>query len=99
MVALATTKRVEDSQAISCSTSFQNEDVILSYLPEFVAKTEALKDPIPRSFVLKSLEAGGQGTKDEALSLGPVRTLIYIHAKVQNVDSSPQIPVRLSMGP
>ena len=58
LVALATAKRIGELQAISHSISFQSEDAFLSYLPEFVAKTETLKNPVPRSFKLKSLKVG-----------------------------------------
>ena len=31
-------------------------DLSLAYLPEFVAKTESERNPLPRSFLVKSLE-------------------------------------------
>ena len=79
LVALATAKRVGELQAISTSVSFQNRDILLSYLPEFVAKTETLKNPIPRSFLLKSLTPGEEETGVEECLLCPVRALrIYL---------------------
>ena len=89
VVILATTKRVGESQAISCSTSFQNGKCHSSYLPEFVAKDWDIKktrssDP---SF-LKSLQAGVEDTKDEVSLLCPVRTPYIYSCKVQDVNSS-----------
>ena len=79
LVALATAKRVGELQAVSASVSFQNEDVLLSYLPEFVAKTETLKNPIPRSFLLKSLATKEEGASGKEPLLCPVRALkIYL---------------------
>ena len=79
LVSLATAKRIGELQAISHSVSFQNEDVILSYLPEFVAKTETIKNPVARSFKLKSLVSGRKGSAKEDSLLCPVRALkIYL---------------------
>ena len=79
LVSLATAKRIGELQAISHSISFQNEDAILSYLPDFVAKTETLKNPVSRSFRLKSLSTGRKVLSKEDSLLCPVRALkIYI---------------------
>ena len=50
LLALATAKRVGEIQALSRSVSFVRADACVSYVPEFVAKTESLSNPIPRSF-------------------------------------------------
>ena len=47
LVALATAKRVGELHALSCQVSFQGEDLFLSYLPHFVAKTERPDAPLP----------------------------------------------------
>ena len=53
---LATAKRVSELQALSRSVAFSGKDLSLSYLPEFVAKTELERHPLPRSFLVRSLE-------------------------------------------
>ena len=79
LVALATAKRIGELQAISHSVSFQNEDAVLSYLPDFVAKTETYKNPVARSFKLKSVISDKKASVKEDLLLCPVRALrIYI---------------------
>ena len=50
LLALATEKRVSELQALSRSVAFCGKDLSLSYLPEFVAKTESECNPLPRSF-------------------------------------------------
>ena len=55
LVALATAKRVGELQAVSHLVSWSGEDVFLSYLPEFRAKTESESNPLARSFKLRSL--------------------------------------------
>ena len=90
LVALATAKRIGELQAISHSVSFRNEDAILSYLPEFVAKTETIKNPIPRSFVLKSLRVGGKGTDKEVSLLCPVRALRIYLQRSKTVSPRPR---------
>ena len=79
LVALATAKRIGELQAVSASILLQNEDVLLSYIPELAAKTETLKNPLPRSFLLKSLTSREGGPNSEELLLCPVRAIkIYI---------------------
>ena len=55
MFALATAKRVGELQVLSHIVSFVGDDAGLSYVPEFVAKSESLSCSIPRSFLVKSL--------------------------------------------
>ena len=55
LVALATAKRVSELQALSFSVATQGQDLLLSYLPEFIAKTESESNPIPREFRLRNL--------------------------------------------
>ena len=76
LLALATAKRVGEIQALSRLVSFVGADPCVSYVPEFVAKTESLSNPIPRSFLVKSLSDFAAGLHDE---LCPVRALrIYL---------------------
>ena len=78
LLALATAKRVGELQALSRSVSFVHVDASLSYVPEFVAKTESLSNSIPRSFLVKSLSDFAAGL-DEELLLCPVRAFrIYL---------------------
>ena len=55
LVALATAKRVGELQALSCFVSFSPSAVGVSYVPEFLAKTETAVRPLPRSFSVQSL--------------------------------------------
>ena len=54
LLALATSKRVGELQALSSVVTFVGLDACLSYIPQFVAKTELLTRSIPRSFLVKS---------------------------------------------
>ena len=56
LLSLATAKRVSELQALSRSVAFCGKDLSLSYLPEFVPKTESERNPLPRSFLVLSLE-------------------------------------------
>ena len=55
LLAPATAKHVGELQALSRLVSFVHVDACVSYAPEFVAKTVSLSNPIPRSFLVKSL--------------------------------------------
>ena len=74
LVALATAKRVGELQALSKVVLFQGNDMILSYLPHFVAKTERVDATLPRSFRLCSLVEFTGDLKEGSL-LCPVRAL------------------------
>ena len=50
LVSLATAKRVSELQALSSFASFSSSGACLTYVPEFVAKTESALNPLPRSF-------------------------------------------------
>ena len=78
LVSLATAKRIGELQAVSKKVSFSGEDIHLSFLPEFVAKTESEANPLPRSFAVRSLK-DFVGNLPEELLLCPVRALrIYL---------------------
>ena len=64
--------------ALSRVVPSKGEDLVLSYLSSFVAKTESISNPIPRSFILKSLRDFA-GDLPEGVKLCPVRALrIYL---------------------
>ena len=78
LLALATAKRVGELQALSSVVTFVHGDACLSYVPQFVAKSESLTRSIPRSFLVKSLSDFAVGLDDDLL-LCPVRALhIYL---------------------
>ena len=78
LVALATAKRVGELQTLSSVVTFVGGGACLSYVPQFVAKSESLTRSIPRSFLVKSLSDFAAGL-DEDLLLCPVRALrIYL---------------------
>ena len=74
LLAIATAKRVGELQALSSIVTFVGEDACLSYIPQFVAKSESLTHSIPRSFLVKSLAEFAAGL-DTDLLLCPVRAL------------------------
>ena len=74
LLALATAKRVGELQALSSVVTFVGGDACLSYIPQFVAKSESLTRSIPRSFLVKSLADFAAGL-DIDLLLCPVRAL------------------------
>ena len=74
LLALATAKRVGELQALSSVVTFVAGDACLSYIPQFVAKSESLTRSIPRSFLVKSLADFAAGL-DTDLLLCPVRAL------------------------
>ena len=55
LVAFATAKRVGELQALFSVVTFVHGDACLSYVPDFVAKSESLSRTIPRSFLVRSL--------------------------------------------
>ena len=55
LVALATGKRVSELRAISTRIAFHGQAHSVSYLPEFVAKMESERNPLPCSILVRSL--------------------------------------------
>ena len=88
LVALATTKRVGELQALSKVVSSQGNDMILLYLPHFVAKTERADAPLPRSFRLCSW-AEFAGDLEEG-------SLCPIHAQRTYLERTKSFPLRAS---
>ena len=97
---MATAKRVGELQALSLIVSFVGSDGCLSYVPEFMAKSESLSRSIPRSFLVKSLSDFAAGLDDDLL-LCPVRVLrVYLDRTLSLAPSrrrlfvSPSCPTR-----
>ena len=74
LLTLATAKRVGELQALSSIVTFVAGDACLSYIPQFVAKSESLTRSLPRSFLVQSLADFAAGL-DTDLLLCPVRAL------------------------
>ena len=74
LLALAIAKRVGELQALSSIVTFVAGDACLSYIPQFVAKSELLTRSIPRSFLVTSLADFAAGL-DTDLLLCPVWAL------------------------
>ena len=74
LVSLATARRVGELHEVSSAASFSGDDIFLSYLPEFRAKSESASNPLPRSFRVCSLRDFVGDLPDELL-LCPVRAL------------------------
>ena len=55
LLSLVTAKRVGELQALLSHVAFRGPDLLLSYLPELVAKTELERNPLPRSCLVKLL--------------------------------------------
>ena len=67
--------------------SFSGEDIYLSYLPEFRAKSESTSRPLPRSFSVRSLRDFFGDLPDELL-LCQVRALCHYLASFSLCVSS-----------
>ena len=89
MLALASAKRVSELSALSREVSFQSGDAFLAYLPEFRAKTESLRNPLPRKFRLKSLTAlVGRSSPDRLVC--PVRALKFYLQATKDLPRRPR---------
>ena len=95
LVSLAMAKRVGELQALSHVVSFSSSGACLSYVPEFVAKTESALNPIPRSFMVNSLDDFVAGL-DEELLLCPVCAL---RECLKRTSSFVDCPCRLFVSP
>lgn len=67
-------KRVIELQALSSTIAKQRENLLLSYSPEFIAKTGTYINPIPWEFHLRSFSTAVKREDEECL-LCPVRAL------------------------
>ena len=89
LVSLATARRVGEIQAVSREVSFSGSDVFLSYLPEFLAKTESSVNPLPHSFCVWSL-VDFVGDLPEELLLCPVRALRHYLSRTASISPRPR---------
>ncbi|MPC74691.1 hypothetical protein E2C01_069063 [Portunus trituberculatus] len=79
LLALAIAWRVGEIQALSHKTSWQGQDLLVSYLPEFIAKVDTDAHSTPREFRIKSL-ATTMGSEDVERLLCPVQAFRhYLH--------------------
>ena len=89
LVSLATACCVGELQAVSSEVSSSGEDLFLSYLPEFRAKSESSLRPLPRSFSVRSLRDFVGALPDELL-LWPVRALRIYLSRTESLPSRPR---------
>ena len=87
LVAIATAKRVGELQALSFSVSHRGDDLVLHYNPFFLAKTESVSNPLPRSVIVQSL-ADFVGDLPERV-LCPVRAVRYLRRAARSVEFTP----------
>ena len=88
LVALAIAKRVGELQALSRVVSFSSSAAGLSYVPEFLAKTETTVRPLPRSFAIQSQHFAAGLPED--LLLCPVRSLCEYLKRTSGFVSRPR---------
>ena len=93
LLSLATAHRVGELQALSAQVCSSGDDLFLSYLPEFRAKTESSVRPLPRSFPVRSLR-DFVGFLPEELLLCPVRALRVYISRTESLPSCPCSPSR-----
>ena len=67
LLALATAKHVGELQALSRFVSFSSSAADISYVPEFIAKTETAVRSLPRSFSILSLGDFAAGLPEDLL--------------------------------
>ena len=89
-LSLAPSKRVSEIQALSRRGSFSSSAAGLSYVPEFVAKTESALRPLPRSFEIPSLMDFAAGMP-VALLLCPVRALSAYLDRTSGIVNRPRV--------
>ena len=100
LVSLATAMRVSKIQALSKTVAAIGNDLMVSYLPHFIAKTERVDAPVPRSFRILSLREFA-GDLEEGSLLCPVRALnVYLWltrsvvVRASSLFMSPRSPSR-----
>ena len=89
LVALATAKRVGELQALSLFVSFSSSVAGVSFVPEFLAKTETAVRRLPRSFSIQSLGDFVAGLPDDLL-LCPVRSLSAYVSRTSHFVNRPR---------
>ena len=80
---------MSEIQALSSTVVYQRSDMILSYIPDFVAKTETADNPLPRLLPLKSL-GDFVGNLEEDLLVCPVRCLRMYIKRTSLVPARPK---------
>ena len=100
LVSLATARWVSEIQALSKTVAEIGNDLVVSFLPHFIAKTERIDAPVPRSFRVLSLQEFA-GELEEGSLLCPVRSLnIYLWrtssvvVRASSLFASPRSPSR-----
>ena len=89
LLALSTAKRLGELHALSSAVAMKGEDLVVSYLPEFRAKTETESRPLPREYVVRSLSTFVGGQEPDRF-LCPVRALRYYLDRVKSVEQRPR---------
>ena len=87
--ACSTAGGLSELQALSRLVSFSSSSAGVSYVPEFVAKTETAARPLSRSFEVKSLSDFAAGLPEELL-LCPVRSLSAYVARTARFVNRPR---------
>ena len=87
LVAMATAKRVGELQVLSFSVSRRGNDLVLHYDPFFLAKTESVSNPLPRSVIVQSLADFVGDLPERALC--PVRAVSYLRRAARSVEFTP----------
>ena len=87
LLATSTAKRVGALQALSFSVSHQGDDLVLHYDPFFLAKTESVSNPLPRSVIVQSL-VDFVGDLPERV-LCPVRAVRYLRRAARSLKFTP----------
>ena len=87
LLAMATAKRIRELQALSFSVSHRGDDLVLHYDPFFLAKTESVSKPLPRSVLVQSL-ADFVGDIPERV-LCPVHAISCLRRAARSVEFTP----------
>ena len=87
LLAMATAKRIGELQALSFSVSYRGDDLVLHYDPFFLAKTESVSNPLPRSVIVQSLAAFVGDLPERVLC--PVRAIRYLRRAARSVEFTP----------
>ena len=88
LLTLVMAKRVDELQALSCRVASHGPDILLAFLSVFVAQTESVRNPLPRSFLVRSLEEFMGDLPEDCLTC-PVRDVRTYLAVTSSVASRP----------
>ena len=88
LVSLATAKRASELQPLSNIVSFSSEGAVVSYVPEFLDKTESALRPLPRSFLVKFLTDFAAGLDEDLLSCSVRCLRVYLERTAPGVNKS-----------